>query len=79
MYGQFSHHPQYNHHHDNGSSDLSTSRYRLVGPEVILADANDLTCPGAFIDRVMCDLCIIVTSINLEVLCGIEAHHADLI
>ena len=52
---------------------------RLVGPEVILTDANDLTCPGAFIYRVMCDICIIVPSINLEVLGGIEAHHANLI
>ena len=60
-------------------SCLNLDGNRLVGPEVILADANDLTCPGAFIYRVMCDICIIVLSINLEVLGGIEAHHANLI
>ena len=60
-------------------SCLNLDGNRLVGPEVILSDANDLTCPGAFIDRVVCDLCIIVPSIYLEVLGGIEAHHANLI
>ena len=47
--------------------------------EAILSDTNDLTCPGTFIDRVMCDIYIIVLYINLEVLGGIEACHANII
>ena len=60
-------------------SCINIDGVRLVGLEVIFADANDLTCPGAFIDRSVCDLCIIAPYINLEVLGGIEPHHANLI
>ena len=61
------------------SSCLNIDGKRMVGPEVILSDANYMNCPGAFIDTVMCYLFIIVPSINTEVIGAIESHHSNII
>ena len=60
-------------------SCLNLGSNRLVSPEVIIYDANSMTCPGAFIDRFVCNLCIIVPSINLKFLGVIESHHTNII